>query len=198
MGVSCPAGTWSDAFSATECELCPAGKWNSVQGSRLSSDCASCPDGSCLLGGSVRVTIQLRSLAQSDLSEAAQRELSRTFAQGIASAAGVANTSVVNLAGQESTVTIRQSTVSAFLLHLAGSSVSSFELAESFYGHAFPDMLVSSTSHILGQAFGELGVVSVALDRESFTPEVPTTTATTTLTSTATATATATISGSDG
>merc|ERR1712013_272426 len=131
--------------------------------------------------------------------------LRSTIAQGIASAASVADTSVVDLSGSASTVTIQGSTVSAFLLHLTSSSVSSFELADIFYGSAFRGSLES----ILRHASSNVDVVSVALDRESCTPEVPTTTATTTtLTPTSTATATATttetstrtstIPGSDG
>jgi len=48
--LACPPGTFKSLQSASPCQACPPDTYNARSGSRVLSDCLSCPDGSSTLG----------------------------------------------------------------------------------------------------------------------------------------------------
>jgi len=190
--AACPAGTWTDEFEVTACKICPAGMWSYSSGARLESNCVSCSGSSCLAEGSARVSIELRGLQYQQSTSTEQADLRVAFARDIALAAGVDVSLVVDLMGQNSSVTMGQDgSISAFLLDLEG--VSARDLATRFYNDAFRETLVNSTIAVLGSRPEHLGAGAITVEPEHFVPLQPTTTS---MTSTSTAAITSTSSSS--
>lgn len=158
-------------------------------GSMLEGNCVRCRGSSgCLPDGSARVTIELHGLDFSALVPGRQAKLRSAVAEDIAAAVGVDVSSVVDLHGESSTVTISAvGAVNAFALGIEGSSAN--DLAARLYGDSFRTMLVNSMSAALGDDSGAARVGAIVVRPEHFTP-VARTTVTTTETATTTYTQT--------
>lgn len=179
--AACPAGTWNDEFEATSCKLCQAGKWSSSAGSTLQSNCYRCSDASCLSEGSARISIEIRESQHQQRSVAQEAGLRARYAQDIAAAVGKDASSVVDLRGETSTVSIDAGgSISAFVLDLAGSSA--HDLARNFYDAPFRNAIQTSTAAILGSSPAQFGIGAIAFTPEVFVPLQPTTTSTSTST----------------
>merc|ERR1719336_3462025 len=105
----------------------------------------------CLQDASARVTIEIINLALSALSAEERMELSKACATEIASTCGVEESSVVDLQGRSSSVSIGEDgSISAFVLSI-GDGPSANELAARLYSSYFRLVLESITMSVGGE-----------------------------------------------
>lgn len=160
-------------------------------------DCTPCVGTGCLKDSSARVDIVIHNLEFSALTQEEQAGLRRAYAQDIASSCGIDNSSVVDLLGQEASVTIgSDGSVSAFVVAVRTSSANA--LALRLYSQTFRNSIGNSTMAVVSSVplgaplvppSRQVSVGAVSLQPEVFVPVVPTT-ATTTLATTSTSTST--------
>jgi len=141
-------------------------------------DCTPCRGAGCLADGSARITFDVQNLVFRELSSDKRAELSTAFAEVIASACSVDKPAVVDMRGNNISVTLSDGgSVSAFVLSLG--EVSANELASRLYSEDFRDSILNSTAMVLGNggdAGGRArGVAAVVFKPEHFVPETLTT-----------------------
>merc|ERR1711933_573180 len=173
----CPAGSWSNSFQATRCTVCPAGQWTFGEGSQHGTDCTPCRGSRfCLGGATARVMIQVLNV-DAELISGSSSSLSAVVVGGR-----------------------RGLKISAFVTVPAGSSANA--MAEKLYADSTRELIKQTTEGVLSSSgqqvlLGSVGVQTVAINPEPFSPLQSTTTATTstrtsTISSTATYTSTST------
>jgi len=140
----------------------------------------------CLSDKSALVKIEVDGLDDpAALGDQERAALAAAMAGAIASTCDVDDTSVIDLAGNSKTVTLKPGgQVSAFVVDLSGTSAN--ELAARLYSSSFRFLLQNSTA---GVSERSLQVVTVSLQPKKF--ELPATTTVTTTATTATRTTTA-------
>jgi len=153
-----------------------------------------------LRDASARISIEAITPVFSMLSTEELLDVNSAYAKDIASACGVAESSVVDLQGNKATVTIAgDGSINAFVLKLSGSSAN--DLAAKLYSSTFQSALVNSTLAVVGGAAGAsvrpMLIGAVTFQPEKFVPLLPTTTRTKTSTATSTATSTSSITGAE-
>merc|ERR1712203_695111 len=141
-------------------------------------DCTPCRGAGCLADGSARITFDVQNLVFVELSSDKRAELSTVFAEVIASACSVNKPAVVDMRGNNVSVTLSDGgSVSAFVLSLG--EVSANELASRLYSEDFRDSILNSTAMVLGNGRDAGGraraVAAVVFKPEHFVPETLTT-----------------------
>lgn len=155
-------------------------------------DCKRCTGSGCLDDKSAQLTFEVLHIALPALPEQALASIRSAFAEDIASTLGVSNLSVVDLRGNNASVTIAEDgNVSAFVL--AVTDASAIDFATKLYSSTFRSLVINSTKAIVNSQAAtamdsDIAVGAVSIELQRFTPLVPTTTATTTPTITATTT----------
>merc|ERR1711933_263373 len=200
----CPAGSWSNSFQATRCTVCPAGQWTFGEGSQHGTDCTPCRGSRfCLGGATARVMIQVLNVDAELISGSSSSQLRAAFAHDISSVLGVAEESVLDLFGQEASSSLsavvvggrRGLKISAFVTVPAGSSANA--MAEKLYADSTRELIKQTTEGVLSTSgqhvlLGSVGVQTVAINPEPFSPLQPTTTTMTSTRSSSTVTDTST------
>merc|ERR1712061_630240 len=116
----CPAGSWSDGHGATTCILCPQNEWTFSTGSRTAGDCT--PGAlHASRGTSAHITFQIRNMDAAFSNPNRLSLLQSELAKQIALACNVDVQAVVDVTGENASVSIAQDgDVSSYVLEGAG------------------------------------------------------------------------------
>lgn len=177
----CPKGTWSGEWAATYCNICPQGKWTHTAGSLQDGQCTPCMGTGCLPDSSASITIETVNLKIEGLGAEELGDLRAAYAKDIASTCQVDVSSVVDLQGNNATVSIAQDgTISAFVL---GSSVSANDMATELYSSSFRNLMANSSMAVFADltpdSVSSMFTGAVNVQPKAFVPLLPTTTLTT-------------------
>jgi len=184
---ACPAGSWSDAFGASSCNLCPQSEWTYSTGSMRVGDCTPGALRHASVGASVHMTFQIRHMDDAFLAPSRLGLLESELAKQIALALNVDVRAVVDVAGENATVSIApDGAVSAYVL---GATAPLDQLARTLYDLPFRSRLLQAANAIdPGASAKGMVFAAISIRSEQFVPVVPTTTSTSTVSTTTTST----------
>mmetsp|Transcript_3892 Transcript_3892/g.9430 ORF Transcript_3892/g.9430 Transcript_3892/m.9430 type:complete len:600 (-) Transcript_3892:215-2014(-) len=183
---ACPMGSWNDAFGATACVVCPQNQWTYTTGAMREGDCS--PGAlHTSTDTSVHVTFQIRNMDDAYMISSRLTSLKSDFARQIAATCKVDVQAVVDIAGENATVSITQSgAVSAYVL---GERASINELARAIYDVSFHNHLLEVVSAVDPSASAKrVSLEAISVQPEQFVPLVRTATSTDTSSTTMTST----------
>jgi len=158
---ACRPGSWSSARGASACMACPAGTWSHSPGAERAEFCADCA-AECLAGSDALVAVELRGLAQSELTGQQRASLTQAYAQAIALACGVSPASVRDLGNRSASSSFAEGQGTRVVCLVAVPANSSVNALGLLLGSVqLREALLSSASSVVEGTAAERGPLAI-------------------------------------